>query len=50
MKFNKKCKVPHLGRNNPRHQYTLGATTLESSLAGKYLGMLMNTRLNLSQQ
>jgi len=34
--FNKgNCKVLHLGRNNPRHQYVLGATQLESSLAEK---------------
>ena len=39
VKFNKeKCKVLRLGRNNPLHQYMLGATQLESSLAEKDLG------------
>ncbi|KAK4806877.1 hypothetical protein QYF61_012598 [Mycteria americana] len=51
MKFSKgKCQVLHLGRNNPRHQYMLGATQLESSLSEKDLGVLMDTRLNMSQQ
>jgi len=34
MKLNKgKCKVLHLRRNNPMHEYTLRADWLESSLA-----------------
>ncbi|KAK4811273.1 hypothetical protein QYF61_023325 [Mycteria americana] len=38
MKFsNDKYKVLHLGRNNPMHQYLLGADQLESSLAEKVL-------------
>jgi len=51
MKFNKgKCKVQHLGRNNPCHHYMLGATQLESSLPEMALGVLMDTKLTISQQ
>jgi len=51
MKFNKEnCKVLHLGKNNPMHQYMLRATQLESSLAEKDLGVLVDTRLNMSQK
>ncbi|KAK4810524.1 hypothetical protein QYF61_004487 [Mycteria americana] len=51
MKFNKeKCKVLHLGRNSPMHHYMLGATQLESSLAEKALGVLVGTKLTMSQQ
>jgi len=51
MKFSKEnCKALHLGRNNPMHQYMLEDDHLESNLAENDLGVLMDNRLNVSQQ
>ncbi|GAB0181127.1 mitochondrial enolase superfamily member 1 [Grus japonensis] len=42
MKFSKgKCRVLHLGKNNPKHQYSLGVDLLGNSTAEKDLGVLV---------
>ena len=51
MQFNEdKCKILHLGSNNPKFSYNMNGTWLESIEAEKDLGVYIDNKLKFSRQ
>ncbi|XP_059575306.1 uncharacterized protein LOC132245913 [Alligator mississippiensis] len=45
-----KCRALHLGRRNPQHTYRLGSSPLESTEAERDLGVIIDSKMNMSRQ
>ena len=51
MKFNRdKCQVLHLGKRKQMHSYKIGDTWLSKTTNEKDLGIVVDHKLNMSQQ
>ena len=50
MEFNvDKCKVMHLGKNNPKNSYSMAEVNLEETTEEKDLGVLIDNKLNFGK-
>ena len=45
-----KCKTKHIGHNNPRHDYSMGNSRLETTEEERDLGVIMSRKLKPGQQ
>ena len=51
IKFNNaKCKVQHMGWGNRKHKYRLDREWIKNSPAKKDLGVVVDEKLNMTQQ
>ena len=50
VKFKEKCKVLHLGKRNQIQSYKIGDTWLSNTTNKKGLGIVIDHKMNMSQQ